>query len=106
MFYLGEGEKNSKEKYFRVKKLFLVSVEERKGDFFAETGFFKEIENDSLYVFDTKTETFGSIDVKADGEIGEVMRNMDKQFFFSVTGKDGTDDYILYNEKDVLQEKK
>ena len=68
--------------------------------------FFKEIENDSLYVFDTKTETFGRIDVKADGEIGEVMRNMDKQFFFSVTGKDGTDDYILYNEKDVLQEKK
>lgn len=59
-----------------------------------------------MFCFDTKTETFGRIDVKADGEIGEVMRNMDKQFFFSVTGKDGTDDYILYNEKDVLQEKK
>ncbi len=61
--------------------------------------YFKEIKDNSLYVFDTQTETFGRFNVKAGGEIGSIMRNKDNQFLFSVTRKDGMDDYILYDGK-------
>lgn len=68
--------------------------------------YFSEIENSSLYVFDTQSETFGHLDVKADGEIGSVKRNKENQFLFSVTRKDGTVDYIMYDEDNVIQEVK
>lgn len=65
--------------------------------------YFKQMLENSVYVFDSQTGKFEHFGIKADGEIWNIMRNDKNQLLFEVLRADDKTDYIIYNGNMELQ---
>ncbi len=65
--------------------------------------YFKQMLENSVYVFDSQTGKFEHFGIKADGEIWNIMRNDKNQLLFEVLRADDKTDYIIYSGNMELQ---